>query len=264
MALEENILTKQDCSIPDEFENYFDDEIERKSFDVECKQEEAEDPRFLYFKGYASTYGNIDLGNDIIEKGAFAEALKSKMEIPILSQHDLRVPIGISQKLYEDEKGLIVEGRISKDTNAGRDMAILMRDGVIKKMSIGFRVKEADYNQKNKTRIIKKALLHEISLVTIPMNPKASVLSFKSLEGKNIDNIRTLEKELKGLGCTGSEAKSLISLVKGVVKQDLEAERDALQTKSYNKGYNKAKRDAEVEYYLKSIKNQIINIKNSL
>ena len=46
------------------------------------------------FEGYASTFGNVDQGGDLIEPGAFRESVaKARAEgwgIPMLWQHDQR------------------------------------------------------------------------------------------------------------------------------------------------------------------------------
>ena len=35
----------------------------------------SEDEEFFRFEGYASTFGNEDLGGDIVERGAFVKSL---------------------------------------------------------------------------------------------------------------------------------------------------------------------------------------------
>ena len=77
---------------------------ENKTLPFEIKSIDSSDD-FFTFKGYASTFGNVDLGNDIIEKGAFQETLAKNAGLPILWQHSMQEPIGKSTTLYEDEKG---------------------------------------------------------------------------------------------------------------------------------------------------------------
>lgn len=257
---------EQNDSQCNNFDACVDDIVETKSigtFDIEYKGGIQEDEQYFYFEGIAAAYGNVDLNKDIIQEGAFAKSIASKQEFPVLVEHKMSDAIGVVLSLYEVRGGLGCQIRLSKELSQGKEMAIKIRDKIIQKMSIGYIVKQARYDQKNRIRIITEAQLLEISLVAVPMNMNTKIF-FKSLEGKDIDNIRTLEKELKDLGLGSTEAKSLISLVKGVVKQDWEAGRDALQTKSYNEGYNQAKRDAERDYFIKSISNNIQTIKNNL
>lgn len=131
------------------------------------------------FRGYASTYDK-DLGGDIILPGAFAKTLSERGErVKVLWQHN--EPIGRPVKMYEDEKGLYVEAKISK-TRLGDEALELMRDGVIDQMSIGYSVPQgkSDYDEDG-NRMIKELKLYEFSAVTFPMNEKAFITGVKSV-----------------------------------------------------------------------------------
>tara|TARA_R110000782_G_scaffold21088_1_gene56839 strand:+ start:262 stop:951 length:690 start_codon:yes stop_codon:yes gene_type:complete len=176
-------------------------EIKRLPFEV---KEFTQDENYFYFEGYASTFGNVDHGNDVIVKGAFAESLKVESEVPLLWQHNMSKPIGISVELREDEKGLFIKGRISIRTTLGKDAAVLLEDKVIKEMSIGFFSKETDMI--DNIRYIKEIQLYEVSVVTKAMNSQALIKSFESL--------KEVEQSLKELGLSNTEAKTLIAKVK--------------------------------------------------
>ena len=49
------------------------------------------------FSGYASLFGRVDLGKDIVERGAFARSLRTAgpTSIRMLFQHDPNEPIGV-------------------------------------------------------------------------------------------------------------------------------------------------------------------------
>lgn len=131
--------------------------------------------------GYASIFGNKDLDDDIIEKGAFTETLKSREPL-LLYGHDMGAPpIGKLTEVYEDAKGLAFKAELPKDDDfvKGR-IAPQLRIGAIKGVSIGFRIKDREH-RKDGVRVIKTAELFEISLVNIPANPLASVTGFKSM-----------------------------------------------------------------------------------
>ena len=66
------------------------------------------------FSGYAATFGNIDKGDDIIVKGAFADYLMSiGSNLPAVCwQHETDKPIGTTTLMREDEIGLYVEGKL--------------------------------------------------------------------------------------------------------------------------------------------------------
>jgi HK97 family phage prohead protease len=140
------------------------------------------------FEGYASTFGNVDLGGDVVEPGAYIESLvKAKKEgrtIPMLWQHDQREPIGVWDDLAEDAKGLYVRGRLILDGDPVAQRAYgKLKAKALGGMSIGYRIppggEEPDEKRRGVTRLTKLDL-REISLVTMPMNIEARVTAVKS------------------------------------------------------------------------------------
>src|SRR5690606_4876994 len=81
------------------------------------------------FSGYTSLFGRVDLGKDVVEKGAFAQSLKARGPggIRMLFQHDPAEPIGVWTEIREDERGLFVRGRLSKEVARAREILSLMR-----------------------------------------------------------------------------------------------------------------------------------------
>lgn len=131
------------------------------------------------FTGYASTW-DLDQGGDIIVKGAFTKTLQEAgSRVKVLWQH--HEPIGIPMSMIEDDKGLLVTAKISK-TRLGDEALELMNDGVIDRMSIGYRIPEgkSEYNSDG-IRIIKELKLLEFSLVTFPMNEAAVITGVKQV-----------------------------------------------------------------------------------
>lgn len=180
-------------------------EIKRLPFEVKNFVEENE---FFTFEGYASTFGNVDLGDDIIVAGAFKASLEKNSEVPVLWQHKMAEPIGKSIQLFEDANGLYIKANLPKDDTLVSGRVIpQMKIGSIKEMSIGFFSIEDEV--KEGFRYIKEIELFEVSLVTKAMNPQALVNAFKSM-----DSIKDVEQSLKELGLSRSEAKTLISKIK--------------------------------------------------
>ncbi len=134
------------------------------------------------FSGYASTFGNLDDGGDIIEPGAFARTIREDFgRIKILSQHnDYDLPIGRPIELREDEKGLFIRAKIS-DTQKGRDIQTLLKDGVLNELSIGYDAVSFDFDSEKGIRHLKEVRLWEISVVTWAMNREATIDEVKSL-----------------------------------------------------------------------------------
>lgn len=145
----------------------------------------TEDEDFFVFEGFASTFGNIDRGNDRVEPGAFRETVAELMaakragKMPVLWQHDHSMPIGTFTDLRETSEGLFVKGRLPKaDTFVSGRVIPQMKAESVVSMSIGYSA--IDWVMDGGVRLLRKLKLWETSLVTIPMNPMAEVTGFKS------------------------------------------------------------------------------------
>lgn len=195
---------------------------ETKTFSFEVKAIKDDDKNHFTFEGYASTFGNKDLGEDIIMAGAFTKSLEEDKEVPILWQHNMQDPIGKSVELSEDDNGLYIKAILPKDDDLvkGRVMP-QMKIGSIKEMSIGYFVKDFEY--KEEVRLLTELQLFEVSLVTKAMNPRALITGMKSLE--DLSEIKDVESVLKGNGFSNKEAKTLISKVKEITLQRDAAEK---------------------------------------
>jgi len=151
------------------------------SFPLETKGEIKEDDQFFYFEGYLSVFGNVDYGDDVVVKGAFAEAVKDyKGDTPVLWQHNRNEPIGVFSEMKEDDKGLFVVGRLPKDDDFVKGRVVpQLRVKSVKSMSIGFIATDAEHDKG--LRYLKAVDLMEGSLVTFPMNDKADITSIKAV-----------------------------------------------------------------------------------
>ena len=128
--------------------------------------------------GYASLFGDVDQGGDVVEAGAYAASLKTVAaagrSIKMLWQHDPTQPIGVWDEVREDTRGLWVKGRILSDVAKGREAAALIGAGAIDGLSIGYRTVKSTKNTKGQ-RLLRELELWEVSLVTFPMLPSARV-----------------------------------------------------------------------------------------
>jgi HK97 family phage prohead protease len=150
--------------------------IQHKAAAFELKKEPDDDGRF---EGYASVFGVVDRGMDIVERGAFAKSLAMRKP-KMLWQHDTEKVIGVWDEVAEDERGLFVKGRLLKDVSLGREAMALLRAGAIDSMSIGYMTKEAVAEANGRVRRLMDVELYEISLVTFPMNEAAQVTALKA------------------------------------------------------------------------------------
>lgn len=135
------------------------------------------------FSGYASVFNELDDQGDRVLKGAFQASLARwilKGQLPkMLWQHDPEQPIGIWHRIWEDQKGLYVEGQLLLDIQKGREAYALLKGGVLDSLSIGYQVVEAEKGTISGERRLKKVNLFEISLVTFPANGSAKITRVK-------------------------------------------------------------------------------------
>jgi len=133
-------------------------------------------------EGYASVFGVVDLGQDIVHPGAFAKTLAERgNKLRFLWQHNPAEPIGKILEAREDERGLYIKAIVS-DTARGRDALALLRDGAISGLSIGYDAIQPDYSKDangNTVRNLRQIRLWEASLVTMAMNEEANVTALK-------------------------------------------------------------------------------------
>jgi uncharacterized protein len=124
------------------------------------------------FAGYAAIFGRPDRGGDVVRAGAFARALgRGPGAVPLLWQHAPARPVGRIEYLKEDRRGLRVIARLSAGA-AGREAAALLKEGAVRGLSFGYRVRAA---RGAGPRELTELELVEISLVTLPMQPRARV-----------------------------------------------------------------------------------------
>jgi HK97 family phage prohead protease len=131
-------------------------------------------------KGYAST-NDTDRAGDVINKEAWEKGgLDNFSNNPIiLFNHDYNKPIGRATSLETDEKGLKITANLSK--SAG-DVTNLVKEGILRAFSVGFRVKDADYMESGDGYLIKDAELFEVSVVSVPANQAATFSVAKSFD----------------------------------------------------------------------------------
>jgi HK97 family phage prohead protease len=107
-----------------------------------------EDPSTWRLMGWGSVFFSVDASwtADVMAPGCFAEELPLFLERGFVGGrgHDWDNPIGRPLVAEERDHGLWVEGTIS-NTQHGRETRTLVRDGVIRFFSIGFRTLAKTY-----------------------------------------------------------------------------------------------------------------------
>ena len=190
----------------------------------------------LRITGHAST-NDEDRSGDIIASDAWKKsgALKNYLKNPvILAFHDMSQPIGKTISHEATDNGLKITAQISK--TAG-DITQLIKEGILSAFSVGFQVKDADFDPKSGIFMIKDLELLEVSVVTIPANQNALFSIEKNFsdpeEYKEFRKqfIKSESKETLMVDKTTDDGKldvvELAAQISAIVKGDLKAEKKA-------------------------------------
>lgn len=178
-------------------------EIKQENFTITPDKED------FVIEGYASVFGNIDAGGDVVMKGAFAKTLgENGSRVAMCYQHDMRNPVAKISMLKEDDHGLYFKARIS---DAEPDIKCKIKEGILKELSIGYQpiIEEPGIMDEQKCNFLKEVKLYELSLVTMAMNPLATIQERKSAFG-----IESLEDEFDRLIINESNSVKKFDLLK--------------------------------------------------
>lgn len=151
------------------------------STDIEVKAS-SESERKFKIAGYANTKDK-DRTGDIVLPEAWAKGVENYRKNPVLLyQHDHGKPIGRSDTVRVDKKGIFVEASVSEAAEKLHGVQTLIKDGALKSFSVGFRVKDAEYDRSSDSFMIKDVELLEISVVSVPANQESLFSIRKSFE----------------------------------------------------------------------------------
>lgn len=141
---------------------YFNSKFTAKALPKTDEEDES-----VVIEGYAST-NDKDRHGDVVPTGVWEKGLQEYLKNPIiLAYHNHTMPVGKMVEHKVDEKGLWIKAKIS---DAAGDVYKLVKKGILSAFSIGFRIKDAEYNNAAEVFIVKDLELHEISVVSVPAN----------------------------------------------------------------------------------------------
>jgi HK97 family phage prohead protease len=156
----------------------------------------------------------------------------------LLWNHDTSNPLASTRngslQLVEDERGLKVTATLP-DTNLGRDLATLVKTGVIDAMSFGFSVKKDSWSADGNYRTLEEVALMEVSLTSFPAyEGTAGTTSVR--EKRNIDADQLADSLMKlesGEELDAEQAKIINEVVQKLTKTEevQEVEGDILALK---------------------------------
>jgi HK97 family phage prohead protease len=172
-------------------------EFEARGKHVRLPAEVRADDDGILVEGYAAVFNEeTDIGGffrERIESGAFSEAI-GRDDVVFLINHD-GLPLARTRSgtltLSEDERGLKISTRLEDgDPDVARIVG-KMRRGDLDKMSFAFwpDVQEWDDSGEVPLRTIKKASLHDVSIVTTPAYDGTEI-GLRSLEAMRKEQAR--------------------------------------------------------------------------
>jgi len=151
------------------------------------------------FAGYASLFGRLDDGGDIVMPGAFARSLGRGREVRMLFQHDPKEPVGVWERLVEDNTGLYAEGRLVAGVPRAEALRRLIDAGAIDGLSIGFRTVRGSREPGSGHRRLWQVDLWEVSIVSFPMLDGARIVPPPGSPASDGRLLRSLDAAIQAL-----------------------------------------------------------------
>jgi uncharacterized protein len=149
------------------------------------------------FVGLGAVYGNVDLGGDVIDPGAFSRTLSAGKSFPVLWQHDASSPIGHC-KITDTPQGLQVAGTLMLTDPTAQKAYTFMKAGVVKGLSIGYETLQSTMD--GDIRHLTELKLWEISCVTFPMNESAQVTGVKAVSSDDlVMHLKAIDEHRKAI-----------------------------------------------------------------
>lgn len=168
------------------------------------KVEDSNSGDSITIRGLAST-NSVDRAGDVILQTAWLKGLENYKKNPIiLFNHNYDQPIGKAADIRVTDKGLELVAKISA---AADDVYQLVKEGILCTFSVGFMIKDAEYNEATDGFIIKDAELYEVSVVSVPCNQDATFSLSKSFGStEEYENYKSVY--LAGHSLTAKEVKT--------------------------------------------------------
>jgi HK97 family phage prohead protease len=157
---------------------------------IECSEEKREISSKIVPMGTGEV-GNTNLGAYVFEAGSIEIADPTK--IKLLSQHDMKKPVGRMISAETRTDGIYATFKLSRSTG-GNDALVMASEGLVSGLSIGAEIKASKPSRDGYT-VVTAATLKEVSLVTEPAFKSAQVLEIAAEEVTPVDENPTTESE---------------------------------------------------------------------
>jgi HK97 family phage prohead protease len=128
--------------------------------------------------------GNTSAGKVIFERGSIQ--IPEPKTVKLLSQHDVKAPLGRAQSFTETDEAIFASFKIS-NSSRGTDALILASEGLQAGLSVGVEVMKS--SSKNGVIHVTAAKLMEVSLVTEPAFKSAQVTEIAAEEAEEVSEV---------------------------------------------------------------------------
>jgi HK97 family phage prohead protease len=146
------------------------------------------------FTGVANRANFRDYGDDVVESMAWTKG-GSSMRVPLLAQHQHGDVIGRAELRDDPSIGLVItKGVFADGVTLAEDYKKLVAGGFIDGVSVGYSVIDG-YQDRDGVRRLTALKLHEVSIVTFPMNTLSRVTSIT--DGKHLSELLSTLRRLK-------------------------------------------------------------------
>jgi len=144
---------------------------------IECSEERREISGKIVPMG-TGEIGNTNLGGVVFEAGSIE--IDDPSKIKLLSQHDVKKPIGRMMTATVRPDGIYATFKLSRSTG-GTDALVMASEGLVSGLSIGAEIISSAPSRSGHT-VVTAAKLKEVSLVTEPAFKSAQVLEIAAEE----------------------------------------------------------------------------------
>lgn len=207
-------------------------QLEHKTISYELKSKSSDGSKW---DGHGNTFYCIDSAQEIVDLGAFTDTLPQFLQDGTICglNHNWDEPIGRPLDAKEDNIGLWLDALCDVDSNEARKCRDLIQKRIIKKLSIGYRVKASEWLETAEdvadywksrgytprpedaaaaqygARLLTKLHLYEVSPVTVPANTYSTINHVKRISSGEIETERQFEKFLRDAGFSRDAARTL-------------------------------------------------------
>jgi HK97 family phage prohead protease len=173
------------------------------------------------FTGVANRANYRDYGDDVVESMAWTKG-ESPMSVPLLAQHEAKDVIGRAALREDPEIGLVItKGEFADGVTLAEDYKRLVAGGFIDGVSVGYSVIDG-FMGRDGARHLTALKLHEVSIVTFPMNALSRVTSIsdaKQLEAVVAAIRATRLRMVSRHEADESAASKLAALLRGMKEE---------------------------------------------